>query len=48
MCSWITLALTGRWRSERSWIDRAGRLIGVVWLIELPFISLFWMIELID
>jgi hypothetical protein len=26
--AWATLVLTGRWRPERSWIDRAGRGIG--------------------
>jgi hypothetical protein len=29
---WLLLALTGRWRPERSWIDRLGRLLGVVWI----------------
>lgn len=36
--AWGTLALTGRWRSERSWIDRVGRLLGVVWVVILPVI----------
>jgi hypothetical protein len=26
---WTILGLTGRWRPERSWIDRAGRAIGL-------------------
>jgi hypothetical protein len=29
---WALLALGRRWRSERSWIDRLGRLLGVYWL----------------
>jgi hypothetical protein len=29
---WLLLALSGRWRPEPSWIDRLGRLLGVVWI----------------
>jgi hypothetical protein len=29
---WLLLVLSGRWRAERSWIDRLGRLLGVVWI----------------
>lgn len=29
---WITLVVNGRWRPEPSWIDRAGRIVGVYWL----------------
>ncbi len=29
---WVLLALSGRWRPERSWIDRLGRLLGVAWI----------------
>src|SRR5262249_17938993 len=29
---WLLLALSGRWRAERSWIDRLGRLLGAVWI----------------
>jgi hypothetical protein len=29
---WLLLVLSGRWRPERSWIDRLGRLLGVVWI----------------
>lgn len=29
---WMLLALSGRWRPERSWIDRLGRLLGVAWI----------------
>jgi hypothetical protein len=31
--SWLILWLGGGWRPERSWIDRAGRLLGVVWIV---------------
>jgi len=30
--AWVALMLTGRWQPEASWIDRAGRLAGVVWI----------------
>jgi hypothetical protein len=29
---WLLLVLSGRWRPERSWIDRLGRLLGLVWM----------------
>jgi hypothetical protein len=29
---WSVLFLSGRWRGERSWIDRAGRVLGACWL----------------
>jgi hypothetical protein len=29
---WVTLALSGRWRSEPGWIDRIGRILGVIWI----------------
>ncbi len=28
--AWATLALAGRWRPEPGWIDRSGRVLGVV------------------
>jgi hypothetical protein len=31
--AWIALVLAGRWRAERSWIDRLGRGIGVFWIL---------------
>jgi hypothetical protein len=34
--AWLMLALSGRWRSEPSWIDRLGRIIGVFWVGLLP------------
>jgi hypothetical protein len=35
--AWASLALAGRWRPEPSWIDRAGRCVGVVWSFGLPW-----------
>jgi hypothetical protein len=29
---WIVLWLIGAWRPERSWIDRAGRVVGIYWV----------------
>ncbi len=30
--AWLTLALAGRWRAERGWIDRWGRALGCAWI----------------
>ena len=35
--AWLGLALSRRWRPEPGWIDRVGRLIGVLWLLTLYF-----------
>jgi hypothetical protein len=32
---WLGLILSRRWRPEPGWIDRFGRLIGVLWLLTL-------------
>jgi hypothetical protein len=32
--AWTALALGGRWRAEKSWIDRAGRFLGAFWVFE--------------
>jgi hypothetical protein len=34
--AWLVLSLSGRWRAERSWIDRSGRIVGACWLAVLP------------
>jgi hypothetical protein len=34
--SWLTLALSGRWRPQTSWIDRAGRVLGTLWILLAP------------
>jgi hypothetical protein len=34
--AWLLLALTGRWRAEKSWVDRLGRALGAVWVVWLP------------
>jgi hypothetical protein len=30
--AWFILAWSGRWRSEPSWIDRMGRVLGAYWI----------------
>jgi hypothetical protein len=37
--AWILLWLSGRWRSEAGWIDRAGRVLGTYWVISGVFFS---------
>ena len=34
--SWITLAVVGRWKPDRGWDDRLGRLVGCLWLVYGP------------
>lgn len=36
LAAWSVLALSRRWRPERSWIDRSGRALGVGWIVLLP------------
>jgi hypothetical protein len=38
--AWITLAIVGRWRPDRGWDDRLGRLVGCLWLVYGPGESL--------
>jgi hypothetical protein len=30
--AWSALAATGQWRTDRTWIDRLGRLLGLIWI----------------
>jgi hypothetical protein len=30
--AWMTLALCGLWRPDRSWLDRFGRVLGLAWI----------------
>ena len=39
--SWVVLLVSGRWRSERSWIDRSGRALGWFWIAILP-LTCWW------
>lgn len=38
---WLVLWLAGAWRSERSWIDRAGRTLGVLGVVYGLLFSFF-------
>ena len=41
---WSVLIFDRRWRPEPSWIDRAGRCLGIYWLaagVVIPFLRLF-------
>jgi hypothetical protein len=32
--AWLVLAVSGRWRPEATWIDRAGRLLAIAWILR--------------
>jgi hypothetical protein len=34
--AWLSLIATRRWAPEPSWIDRLGRILGVLWTVSLP------------
>jgi hypothetical protein len=38
--TWVLLMLSGFWRSEPSWVDRAGRALGVYWIMSALFFDL--------
>ncbi len=37
---WLVQAVSGRWRPEKSWIDRLGRLLGMVWIVVMVLTAL--------
>ncbi len=37
---WIILWLSGLWRGERSWIDRLGRVLGMLWIAISAIVSI--------
>lgn len=43
--AWATLILSGSWRRERSWVDRLGRVLGLIWIgyAALGFAVLFYL-----
>ena len=45
LLAWLAAGLTRKWQSEPSWIDRAGRLVGVLWLATIPvyFTGFVWL-----
>jgi hypothetical protein len=38
---WLGLAASRCWKSEPSWIDRAGRALGIAWLVTVPLFAWF-------
>ena len=38
--AWVALALAGRWRPERSWLDRWGRAMGFAWIASAVLCSM--------
>jgi hypothetical protein len=34
--AWVVLITTRRWSLEPSWIDRLGRILGVLWMVCIP------------
>lgn len=32
LMAWCGLALSGRWKSQATWTDRSGRILGVFWI----------------
>ncbi len=46
LIAWTTLALSGCWRPEPSWIDRSGRVLGVVWITAFVARRIGWMMAL--
>jgi hypothetical protein len=39
--TWLVLGASRRWRSEPSWLDRAGRVIGIGWIISAAYAFLY-------
>ena len=42
--AWLLLALSGRWRADRGWMDRLGRLLGCCWIGWMLLWMLIWML----
>jgi hypothetical protein len=42
--AWLALHLSGEWDAEPSWIDRAGRVLGLFWVVPmLLFLGIQWV-----
>ena len=46
LIAWTTLALAGCWCPERNWIDRSGRVLGVVWIVAFAADRFAWLLWL--
>ena len=42
LVAWLILALSGRWRRERGWIDAVGLVLGLVWV---GLLGLDWLAD---
>jgi hypothetical protein len=42
---WITMACTGCWRPEPTWIDRTGRVLGGVWILGFALNRYYWFVR---
>jgi hypothetical protein len=31
--AWSAMAVGGRWKAQHSWVDRAGRVLGIIWIV---------------
>lgn len=45
IASWTTLALTGRWRPERSWLDRIGRALDTFAALTVLLLWFYLLLE---
>ena len=43
--AWTIQKIGGRWRLEPCWIDRAGRVLGTLWIATTPFAWFSYMIS---
>ncbi len=44
LVSWTLLVLQRQWRCDRSWIDRAGRVLGVAWIGAGTFLGVVFLV----
>jgi hypothetical protein len=42
VATWVLMALGGRWCAEPTWVDRTGRVLGVLWVVVF-FIKLLYV-----
>ncbi len=42
--TWASLVLARRWRSEKSWVDRMGRVLGFFWILVGVFVPIIILV----
>jgi hypothetical protein len=42
LVSWVIAAVSKRWRPEPNWIDRIGRVLGLIWIVARPLALCYW------